>query len=124
MVGRRGGGRGVKSKHLTLANRFWFAEAMAQPLRIEFEDAIYHLCARGNARQLVFRDEPDCAHFLKLLSESAQRFNAALASGSAVNGSSFVVAASSAFCFFFLRPHANLPDPAPRSVKQKTEWPL
>jgi len=51
---------------------------MARPLRIEFEDAIYHLCARGNARQPVFRDEPDCARFLKLLSESAQRFEAAI----------------------------------------------
>ena len=44
----------------------------------EFEDAIYHLCARGNARQPVFRDEPDCDRFLKLLSESAQRFEAAI----------------------------------------------
>jgi REP element-mobilizing transposase RayT len=51
---------------------------MARPLRIEFEDAIYHLCARGNARQPVFRDEPDCARFLKLLSESAERFEAAI----------------------------------------------
>jgi len=34
---------------------------MARPLRLEFEDAIYHLLARGNARQQVFaseRDEP------------------------------------------------------------------
>jgi len=51
---------------------------MARPLRIEFEDAVYHLCARGNARQPVFRDEPDCDRFLKLLSESAQRFEAAI----------------------------------------------
>ena len=47
---------------------------MAQPLRVEFEDAIYHLCARNNARQAIFDDERDCARFLKLLSESAQRF--------------------------------------------------
>ena len=51
---------------------------MARPLRIEFEDAIYHLCARGNARQAIFHDEADCARFLKLLSESAQRFEAAI----------------------------------------------
>jgi len=51
---------------------------MARPLRIEFEDAIYHLCARGNARQPVFRDERDYARFLKLLSESTQRFEAAV----------------------------------------------
>jgi hypothetical protein len=36
------------------------------------------LCARGNARQPVFRDEPDCDRFLKLLSESAERFEAAI----------------------------------------------
>jgi hypothetical protein len=44
---------------------------MARPLRIEFEDALYHLCARGNARQPVFRDEHDCARFLKLLNAAA-----------------------------------------------------
>jgi hypothetical protein len=26
---------------------------MARPLRAEFEDAIYHLCVRGNARQRI-----------------------------------------------------------------------
>jgi putative transposase len=51
---------------------------MARSLRIEFEDAIYHLCARGNARQAIFHGERDCAQFLKLLSESAQRFEAAI----------------------------------------------
>jgi hypothetical protein len=28
---------------------------MARPLRVEFEDAIYHLCTQGNARQRIFR---------------------------------------------------------------------
>ncbi len=51
---------------------------MARPLRVEFEDAIYHLCARGNARQAVFHDERDRARFVELLSESAQRFEAAI----------------------------------------------
>jgi putative transposase len=51
---------------------------MARPLRVEFEDAIYHLGARGNARQAIFHDGRDCARFLKLLSESAQRFEAAI----------------------------------------------
>jgi hypothetical protein len=51
---------------------------MARPLRIEFEDALYHLCARANARQAVFHDESDRARFLELLSESAQRFEAAI----------------------------------------------
>ena len=51
---------------------------MARPLRVEFEKAIYHLCARGNARQAIFHDEEDCARFLELLSESARRFDGAI----------------------------------------------
>ena len=34
---------------------------MERPLRVEFDDAIYHICARGNARQRIFFDEPDRA---------------------------------------------------------------
>ena len=33
--------------------------AMARPLRIQFEDAIYHVMSRGNERQSVFRSEED-----------------------------------------------------------------
>jgi hypothetical protein len=51
---------------------------MARPLRIEFEDAIYHLCARGNGRQTIFHGEPDRARFVELLSESTKRFEAAI----------------------------------------------
>src|SRR5262249_31018111 len=39
---------------------------------------LYHLGTRGNAREAIFRDERDCARFLKLLEESAQRFKAAV----------------------------------------------
>ena len=39
---------------------------MARPLRIEFEGTVYHLCARGNERQMVFRTEQDRVHFLEL----------------------------------------------------------
>ena len=51
---------------------------MARPLRVEFEDAIYHLSARGNARQRIFQDELDRARFVGLLAESAQRFDGAV----------------------------------------------
>ena len=44
---------------------------MARPLRIEFEEAIYHLCARGNARQAIFHDEQDRNQFVELLNASA-----------------------------------------------------
>lgn len=47
---------------------------MARPLRIEFEDAIYHLCARGNERQRVFRDDRDREVFLELLARSGARY--------------------------------------------------
>jgi REP element-mobilizing transposase RayT len=67
----------VKSKHLTLVP-IRYAKEMARPLRVEFENAIYHLYARGNAGQMVFCDERDYARFLKLLGESAQRFEAAI----------------------------------------------
>jgi len=40
---------------------------MARPLRIEFENAIYHVCARGNARERTFQTEADRVHFLRLL---------------------------------------------------------
>ncbi len=40
---------------------------MARPLRLEFPGAVYHLTARGNARQDVFLDDGDRARFLALL---------------------------------------------------------
>lgn len=51
---------------------------MARPLRIEFEGAIYHLLARGNARQRIFHDELDRERFLALLADSLRRFGADL----------------------------------------------
>ena len=65
-----------EQRHSTLTVEGFYAEEMVRPLRIEFEDVIFHLCERGNARQAIFRDEGDCARFLKLLSESTQRFEA------------------------------------------------
>lgn len=51
---------------------------MARPLFIEFEDAIYHLLARGNTRRRILHDERDCARFVQFLGESAHRFDAAV----------------------------------------------
>src|SRR2546422_10640165 len=51
---------------------------MARPLRIEFEDALYHLCARGNERQRIFRDERDRAQFAELLERSRARYRVAV----------------------------------------------
>jgi putative transposase len=51
---------------------------MARALRLEFEGALYHLCARGNRRERVFADGKDCARFLALLGESLGRYQVEL----------------------------------------------
>jgi REP element-mobilizing transposase RayT len=47
-------------------------------LRIEFEDAIYHVAARGNERQRVFRTEGDRKQFQALLARSCERYEVSL----------------------------------------------
>ena len=47
---------------------------MARPLRIQFEGAIYHVTSRGNARQDIFLDDADRAHFLKAFGHVVDRF--------------------------------------------------
>jgi REP element-mobilizing transposase RayT len=42
---------------------------MARPLRIEYPGAIYHVTARGNARQDIFHDDHDRREMLDLLRE-------------------------------------------------------
>src|SRR5256885_15181171 len=63
---------------------------MARPLRVEFADAIYHLCTRGNARQRIFWDDRDRGRFVELLTESARRFGVSI------------------FCFVLMENHAHL----------------
>ena len=46
---------------------------MARPLRIEFPGALYHLTARGNARQDIYLDARDSWRFLDLLGEVCTR---------------------------------------------------
>jgi hypothetical protein len=40
---------------------------MARKPRIEFEGAFYHVIARGNQRQKIFKDEEDFKKYLNLL---------------------------------------------------------
>lgn len=47
---------------------------MARPLRIEYEGALYHITARGNERNPIYREEGDYHRFLELLSELPQRY--------------------------------------------------
>ena len=47
---------------------------MARPLRIEFPGALYHVTARGNARQDIFLDDEDRHLFLSVLDRVISRF--------------------------------------------------
>ena len=47
---------------------------MARPLRIEFEGALYHVMARGNARSDIFVDDVDREIFIDNLGRVCGRF--------------------------------------------------
>ncbi len=47
---------------------------MARALRIERAGGRYHVTARGNERQDIFRDDADHFHFLALLSQLGECF--------------------------------------------------
>ena len=47
---------------------------MARPLRIEFPGALYHVTARGNARQAIVLDDEDRAAFGGLLGRVVERY--------------------------------------------------
>jgi REP-associated tyrosine transposase len=49
-------------------------DAMSRPLRLQFPGAIYHVTARGNARQSIFDDDDDCARFLVVLASTVARY--------------------------------------------------
>ncbi len=51
---------------------------MARPQRIEYEGAVYHVTARGNEQRAIFLDDGDRIRFLRVLSESVQRFDVRL----------------------------------------------
>jgi REP element-mobilizing transposase RayT len=48
---------------------------MAKPLPIEFHGALYHVTARGNARQDFFLDDEDRQQFLGVLARVVSRFH-------------------------------------------------
>jgi putative transposase len=48
---------------------------MARPLRIEFAEAVYHVTARGNAQEDIYRDDSDRQQFLVLLLNTVNRYN-------------------------------------------------
>lgn len=48
---------------------------MSRPLRIEFEDALYHVTSRGNRREPIFIDGIDRLGFLDLIGQVSNRFD-------------------------------------------------
>jgi REP element-mobilizing transposase RayT len=48
---------------------------MARPLRIEFPGAVYHVTARGNAKNDIFVNDGDRQRFLDILTGTVQRYN-------------------------------------------------
>ena len=48
---------------------------MARPLRIEYPGALYHVTARGNAREDIFVDEADRVAFLEVYAHVSDRFH-------------------------------------------------
>ena len=47
---------------------------MARAIRVEFENAVYHVTARGNERKAIYRDDRDRERFLETLEETVNRF--------------------------------------------------
>jgi len=47
---------------------------MARPLRLEVPDGLFHLTARGNARQPIWLDDSDAAFFLQTLTTVVERY--------------------------------------------------
>ena len=48
---------------------------MGRPLRIEFENAVYHITSRGNERKKIYSDDGDKEKFLELLEDYKNRYN-------------------------------------------------
>ncbi len=48
---------------------------MARPWRIQFENAVYHITARGNHNQDIFLDDQDRMRFLGLVGRTCERFS-------------------------------------------------
>jgi putative transposase len=59
---------------LDVQGREWFAGGMSRALRLERPGGHFHVTARGNDRQAIFRSDSDKTHFLELLGELGERF--------------------------------------------------
>ena len=72
---RRGGAaRGQTRFSSFLDSDLMVTITTARALRIQFPGAIYHVMARGNARQKIFRDQRDYGRFLEGLEATFEKF--------------------------------------------------
>ena len=51
---------------------------MSRPLRIEFPGAVYHVTARGDRREAIFRGDDDRADLLGVVAQALDRFDASM----------------------------------------------
>lgn len=72
---------------------------MARPIRIEYENAFYHVTSRGNARGRIYRDDFDREMFLDTVKSACNRFNFII--------HAFVLM-DNHYHFLMETPHANL----------------
>ena len=49
---------------------------MSRPLRLEFEGALYHVTARGDRREPIFKDDADREALLDVVRQGVERFDA------------------------------------------------
>lgn len=47
---------------------------MSRPIRVEYEDAVYHVMARGNEQKAIYRDVTDYQVFLHTLAHACEQF--------------------------------------------------
>jgi len=47
---------------------------MARPLRLSFENAFYHITARGHRKEKIFCDDKDKKSFIRKLSEALLKY--------------------------------------------------
>ncbi len=50
-------------------------KSMARPLRLEYENAVYHVTSRGNRREHIFLSARDRCVFLKKLDDTLEKFS-------------------------------------------------
>ena len=71
----RNGNETLKEQAVALSLSFApaYVRPVPRPLRVLVAGGFYHLTARGNRRQEIFRDDVDRRHFLALLADVVAR---------------------------------------------------